>query len=90
VISRRVLVVLVAAALALPMVALVLIAAGQLLSAMQDTLGALVLGRLALAVGLVWVLGLMALVIVQALDRLGPPPGPPGCTPDGPPHSPLE
>ncbi len=91
-ISRRVLVVLVAGSLALPIVALILLAAGQLLAAMHDTLGAAVLGRVALAVGLTWVVGLVALVIVQALDRLGPPPRPPRGSPldVSPPRGPLE
>ncbi len=68
---------LVVAALALPIVSLILSAAGQLLAAMQDAAGARVLARLSLAAGLVWLMALVALVIVQALDRLGPPPGPP-------------
>ncbi len=76
-ISRRVFVALVAAALALPIANLILMAAGQLLATMQDAAGAAVLGRLSLAVGLIWLGSLVALVIVQALDRLGPPPGPP-------------
>jgi len=90
VISRRVFVVLVAAALALPIANLILMAAGQLLAAMQDTLGAAVLGRLSLAVGLVWVVDLVALLIIQALDRLGPPPGSPGDVSQGPPDGPIE
>lgn len=76
-IIRRVLVLLVAAALVLPIATVLLIATGQLLLAMQDTVGAAVLGRLSLAGGLLWVLTLACLVIVQGLDRLGPPPGPP-------------
>ncbi|HWC89810.1 MAG TPA: hypothetical protein VG433_09145, partial [Pirellulales bacterium] len=68
---------LVAAALALPIVALLLVATSQLLAGMQDTGGALVLARLALATGLLWVAALAGLVIVLALDRLGPPPPPP-------------
>jgi hypothetical protein len=72
-----VLLVLVTAALALPIVALLLGATGHLLAGMQDTSGAAVLGRLAFAAGLLWMLVLVALVIVQALDRLGPPPPPP-------------
>ncbi len=85
-ISRRVLVVLVSAALALPIVSLILSAVGQLLAAMQDPAGALVLRRLSLAAGVIWLLVLIALVIVEALDRLGPPPGPPL----PPPEEPLE
>jgi hypothetical protein len=77
VIPRPIIFVLAAMSLALPPVSLVLLGAGQLLGAMQDTWGAAVLGRLAFAAALVWVLDLTALVIVLAVDRLGPPPEPP-------------
>ena len=61
-----VLVSLVVAALALPIVSLILSAAGQLLAAMQDSAGAGCSRRLSLAAGLVWLMALVALVIVQA------------------------
>lgn len=76
-IFRRALISLVVAALVLPMVALILVATGRLLAAMQDLSGSLVLDRLALVVGLLWIMVLVALVIIQALDRLGPPSDPP-------------
>ena len=77
VIFRRALISIVVAALVLPMIALILVATGRLLAAMQDLSGSLVLDRLALVVGLLWIMVLVALVITQALDRLGPPSDPP-------------
>ena len=74
---RRFSIVLVIVALVLPIAALILLAAARLLAGMGDDDGAAALDRLVLAAGLLWAIDLAVLVIVQALDSLGPPPRPP-------------
>ena len=73
VVSRRVLLFLVACAVILPMTIAVLVAVARLLAAMQDAAGAAVVDRVALAAGILWALNLIALLLALALDRLVPP-----------------
>jgi hypothetical protein len=70
---RRVLNLLAATALLLPILTIVLIGTARLLAAMQDVAGATVVDRIALAVGILWVTDLVTLVIVQAIHSAGPP-----------------
>ncbi len=72
-ISRRILIALVTSAVVLPVAIVVVAAAGRLLGAMQDASGALFLDRIALALGIVWVILLVCLVLVQAINMLEPP-----------------
>jgi hypothetical protein len=74
---RRVLIVLIAVALVLPIVTVILLGTARLLAAMDDRAGAAVLDRLTLAAGLLWVIDLSAVVIVQGIHTLGPPYNPP-------------
>jgi hypothetical protein len=55
------------AALGLPIVLVLLLAAGQLLAALGDAAGAIVVNRVALAGGIVWAADLISLVIVQGM-----------------------
>jgi hypothetical protein len=68
VISQRLLVWLIVAALGLPIVLCVLLGLAKLLDAMQDADGAVGVGRFALAIGVLWVIDLVALVILQAVQ----------------------
>jgi hypothetical protein len=77
VISRRVLTILVTAACVLPIAIVVILAVGRLLGAMQDTVAADVLDRLALAIGIVWAINLVCLLLAQGINALEKPPGPP-------------
>ena len=72
-ISRRILTWLVTAALVLPIALSIAAAAGRLLVAMQDEAGAAVLDRIALALGIVWIVDLVCLVIALALALLTAP-----------------
>lgn len=67
VISRRILAWLVIAALVLPIALSVTVAAARLLAAMQDAAGSAALDRVALVLGIVWVVDLVCLVISVAL-----------------------
>jgi hypothetical protein len=69
---RRVLILLAVAALLLPILTVVLVGTARLLSAMQDAAGAMVVDRLALGVGILWVTNLVVLVVVQAIHSSGP------------------
>jgi hypothetical protein len=73
VIPRRIVTALVIASLVLPIAICVLLATGRLLAAMSDAAGAAVLDRLGLAAGILWVVGLIGLLIVLAIQSLGPP-----------------
>jgi hypothetical protein len=77
VIPPRLLASLVVSALTLPIVISVLAAVGRLLTAMGDAAGGAVLDRVTLAVGIVWVVLLVCLVLVQGINSLVRPP-PPG------------
>jgi hypothetical protein len=73
VISRRVLTTLLFAACVLPVATLVVVAVGRLLGAMADAAGAAALDRIALALGILWTIDLVCLVLAQAINTLGPP-----------------
>jgi len=62
------------AAVALPIVCMVLVGLGRLLAAMGDATGATLVDRLALAAGVAWVLVLIALVLLLAAARAFEPP----------------
>jgi uncharacterized membrane protein len=70
VISPRTIVWLLIGALGLPIVLCVLLGLARLLEAMQDQSGAVVVGRFALAVGVLWVVDLIALLILQTIHGL--------------------
>jgi hypothetical protein len=72
VISRRVLTVLVTSACVLPVAIVILLAVARLLSAMKDTDAAAVLDRVALAVGILWTIDLVCLLVAQGINSLGP------------------
>ena len=57
-------------ALALPIIFMVLLGISRLLDAMADPVGALAIGRIALAAAIVWVIDLVLLVVAQALTSL--------------------
>ena len=67
---RPVLIALVALDLLLPTATVVLYSAGRLLGAMEDGAGQAVLTRVSQACGILWVLGLVALLIALAVDSL--------------------
>ncbi len=73
-ISPRAVVWLIVGALGLPIVLCVLLGLARLLEMMQDQAGAYCLGRVSLAVAVVWVIDLIALVVIQAINSLGNPP----------------
>ncbi len=72
-----VLLLLVAAAVMLPITICVLVGLGRLLGSMGDAAGSLVLDRIGLALGIAWVLDLVFLVLLLAIQRLLEPGGPP-------------
>jgi len=61
---------LLAGALFLPIAIVIILTMGRLLLALEDAAGAAVLERIALAVGVVWVLVLVGLPIVLAVQTL--------------------
>lgn len=67
---RCVVTTLVVAAVLLPIAACVVVAVSALLSSMGDVAGGAVLGRIALGLGIVWVIGLIVLVITGAARAL--------------------
>jgi hypothetical protein len=73
-IPQRVIVRLIVGALGLPIALCVLFALAKLLEAMQDFNGADVLGRVNLGLFAVWVINLIVLLIVAAINSLGNPP----------------
>jgi hypothetical protein len=66
---------LVTAALVLPVALVVLLAAARLLGAMEDAAAARVLDRVALALGVLWAIGLVCLLLALAIGALGSGPG---------------
>lgn len=72
-ISRPVLAILVTAACILPVAIAILLGVGRLLGAMEDAAGAAVLDRVALAMGLLWAINLVCLLVAQGINSLGPP-----------------
>jgi hypothetical protein len=71
VVPRRILALLVGLALLLPIVVCVLAGVGRLLAGMGDAAGATALDRLTLAVGLLWAIDLIALLIANGVQSLG-------------------
>ncbi len=69
-VPRRVILLLIAAALVLPTVICVVLAVGSVLTAMGDTSGWVVLRRIALAGGILWAIDLICLLVVLALGAL--------------------
>ena len=61
---------MIAALLVLPIGISVLVAASALLATMGDTTGGVVLRYLALACGILWVIGLICLVLLQGFHAL--------------------
>jgi hypothetical protein len=61
------------AGLLLPIAISVIVALAALLTAMQDTTGGAALRYVALAGGVLWVVDLVAIVLVQAMDSLDRP-----------------
>jgi hypothetical protein len=72
---RRLIVWLAATAVLLPIVLLVLLALARLLAAMGDPACSIVLDRIALGLGIVWLADFVTLVLVLALERVTPPDG---------------
>ena len=72
-ISRRVLSVLVTLAVVLPVAIVVVMGAARLLGAMGDEAASGVLDRIALAIGIVWAVDLVCLVVAQGINSSGPP-----------------
>jgi len=70
-ITPRALVWLIVGALGLPIAICVLLALQKLLEAMKDDAGANGLGRVGLALFVVWLIDLIALSIVTAVNSLG-------------------
>jgi hypothetical protein len=68
--TRRVLLLLLAGALFLPIAIVLIVTVGRLLAALGDPAGSTFFDRLALAVGIAWVLDLIGLPIVLAIERL--------------------
>ena len=69
-VPRRAILLLIAAALVLPIVICVILAVGSVLAAMDDTPGYVVLRRIALAGGILWAIDLICLLVVLALNVL--------------------
>jgi hypothetical protein len=57
----------------LPIILCVVLGVAALLGAMGDTTGGLVLHRIALAGGILWIIDLIGLVLVLAIDTLREP-----------------
>jgi len=72
-ISAKVLFPLVIAGLMLPMMICIVVGLASLLTAMGDGNGGAALRYVALAGGVVWVVDLLAIVLVQAIDSLDRP-----------------
>jgi hypothetical protein len=77
-VPQRYLLALVISALALPVVVTVIAGAALLLGGLGDETGAAVLRFFAVGAGAVWLIGLVALVLILAVQALGcrPSPGP--------------
>lgn len=73
-ISPRAIVWLIVLALGLPIALCVLMGLAWLLRMMQDEAGAACLARVAMGLAIVWIIDLIALVVIQAINSLGGPP----------------
>jgi hypothetical protein len=62
---------LIAAVLVLPIAAMMIVGVAALLTKMGDAAGGTVLSYIALGCGILWAIGLVCLVVVQALNSLG-------------------
>ena len=69
-IGKRTLLLLVAGALFVPMAIVLVLTVATLLGAMQDAVGQFALKRVALGLGIIWALDLIALVVVMAIGAL--------------------
>lgn len=72
-ISQRVILGLIVAAVGLPIVVCVLVGLSYLLAAMGDAAGAQCVGRFGLAAGVLWVIDLIALLLAVAINSLDRP-----------------
>jgi hypothetical protein len=70
-VARRFVLLLVAGLLVLPIAAWAIVAVSSLVGVMGDTEGEILLCRLAWGCGVVWIVDLVALVVVQAVNSLG-------------------
>jgi hypothetical protein len=77
VLLRHLLVGLLMGALSLPILLCVLFAVGKLLEGMNDAAGGAVLERVGLGLFVLWIVDLIGLVIVQAIQSAGGPNHPP-------------
>jgi len=68
--ERKALLILVILACALPAIMAVVLAVGRLLAAMEDMAGAAVLDRIGLAIGVIWAVNLVGLVVLMAVHIL--------------------
>jgi hypothetical protein len=73
VIPRRALTLLLTTGCVLPVAITIVVGVARLLTAMGDEAGALALDRTALALGILWVIGLVCLLLALAIHILGPP-----------------
>ena len=73
-IPRRVLQILVVAALLLPITICVVAGTGKLLQALNDEAGAGFCTRTAVGLGVLWVINLIVLAIVQGINGMSDPP----------------
>jgi len=73
VIAKRVVAGLLAALILVPIAALLTLITSYLLAAMQDAAGAAALGRIVLALGLLWAIVVVALLLALGINELGPP-----------------
>jgi hypothetical protein len=64
---------LLAAGCVLPVAIAIVVGVGRLLGAMGDDAGAFALDRTALALGILWAISLVCLLLVMAIQILGPP-----------------
>ena len=69
-ISKRVLALAIAGLLLLPIAIVLVLGTASLLGAMQDAAGAMVLQRIGLALGLIWLLGLIGLVLALGVNAI--------------------
>lgn len=69
-IPKKTLALTVAGLVLLPIAVLLVLGTASLLAAMQDAAGAVVLQRLGLALGLVWLFGLIALILMLGVNAL--------------------
>ena len=69
-VPRRLVLALIVAAILLPIMLCVVLGVAGLLDAMGDSLGGLVLHRIALAGGILWIIDLICLVLVLAIGAI--------------------